>query len=277
MPSRRNFLTGSLALAAALPAPAAPDSAASITDCVSLNGGWQFRFDGEPGWKVVTVPHTWQIASASADYYGVAWYQRTFEAPKEWASSAIRIEFEAVFHSATVWVNGQPAGEHLRKGYTAFTLDITRLIRFGEVNTLRVRVENTFDDRMLPRGRSSDWTHDGGIYRPVNLLVTPKVFIERVEIDVDPDLARSRAELRVRALVHNSGAQAAEGAIDIRAVDETSGLTVLERSAAARYTLKPGESAWIDAAPAAIDEPRLWHFDHHTSTACMPGSPPGTS
>ncbi len=260
MSSRRNFLTGSLALAASLPAHAAPDPAAPRTDRVSLNGDWQFRLDADPNWKVVSVPHTWQIEAPSAGYYGVAWYQRTFEAPKDWAASAVRTEFEAVFHSATVWVNDQPAGEHLRKGYTAFTLDITRLLRFGETNTLRVRAENTFDDRMLPRGRSSDWTHDGGIYRPVSLLITPKVFIERVEIDADPDLARNRAELRVRALVRSTGTHSAEGTLDIRAVDETTGLTATNRTA--RYAIKPNDSAWVVVPPAAIDQPRLWHFDH---------------
>jgi Glycosyl hydrolases family 2, sugar binding domain len=49
--------------------------------------------------------------------------RRTFEAPSEWQNSALRIEFEAVFHTATIWVNGEMAGEHLRKGYTAFVLD----------------------------------------------------------------------------------------------------------------------------------------------------------
>ena len=53
---------------------------------------------------------------------------------------------------------------------------------------------------MLPRGQSSDWTHDGGIYRPVSLLVTPKAYIERVEIDAEPDL-RGKANLRIRAII----------------------------------------------------------------------------
>ena len=33
-----------------------------------------------------------------------------------------------------------------------------------------------------PRGRSSDWAHDGGIYRPVHLLVTPASYVERLDI-----------------------------------------------------------------------------------------------
>ena len=55
------------------------------------------------------------------EYRGVAWYWRRFDAPERWAGSVVRIEFEAVYHTATVWVNGRHAGEHARKGYTAFT------------------------------------------------------------------------------------------------------------------------------------------------------------
>src|SRR5690349_15673147 len=101
MISRRTFL-GAGAAAALLPAAPAD----------SLNGRWQFRTDpqneGEvqgwhlagfhgAGWTEVTVPH------AFGDYQGVAWYRREFTAPP---GAVVRIEFEAVYHSAAVWVNG---------------------------------------------------------------------------------------------------------------------------------------------------------------------------
>ena len=206
--SRREFLKKTSAIAAGSAASVRPSSAADagalpINERVSLNGAWQFRLDrGGTGekenwqrpddssaeWRPVDVPHTWQIDPATADYMGIAWYRREFATPGEWQGGALRIEFEAVFHSARIWVNGSFAGEHLGKGYTAFTVDITRLARAA--NIIVVRVDNAFRDDMLPRGRSSDWTHDGGIYRPVTLLVTPKVFIERVDIDAVPDLGR---------------------------------------------------------------------------------------
>ncbi len=101
----------------------------------------------------------------------------------------MRVEFEAVFHTATVWINGKLAGEHLRKGYTAFTLDITSLLHWDQSNTIAVRVDNAFNQHMVPRGQSSDWANDGGIYRPVQLLITPKTFVERVDVDAVPDLS----------------------------------------------------------------------------------------
>src|SRR5258707_1895895 len=117
-------------------------------------------------WHKVRVPHTWQIDPAFVDYRGVAWYRRTFDAPSEWQNSAVRIEFEAVFHTATIWVNGELAGEHARKRYTAFVLDITHLLRRGSSNTVAVRVDNAFDEDIVPKGRSTDRVPAGGIYRP---------------------------------------------------------------------------------------------------------------
>jgi beta-galactosidase len=272
--SRRRMIGGLAGSAAlALPASAAPESSTAITACVTLNGAWRFRLDPEKngeagkwfsteseGWREVTVPHTWQVEQANTEYRGVAWYRRTFDVPTAWTGSALRLEFEAVFHSARVWVNGQFAGEHLRKGYTAFTLDIAGLVRFGAANTVAVSVDSAFDDAMLPRGRSSDWAHDGGIYRPVSLLVTPPVFVERVEIEAVPNLA-SKAAVRARVIVRNAGAQAASGALDLRIVDEHTGNTVVDQTAAARYNAGSGSAATVDVA-AEVRNPRLWHFDH---------------
>jgi beta-galactosidase len=262
MPSRRQFLTGTAGiLAVETGVAAAPDSPPAFEQ-QSLDGIWRFRIDASHEPVLVEVPHTWQVSDRTADHYGTASYERDFDVPREWAGGAVRIEFEAVFHSAVVSINGVAAGEHLRKGYTAFAFDISRLLRFGERNTVRVRVDNSFDDRMLPRGRSSDWAHDGGIYRPVRLLCTPKVFAERVEIDADPNLGSGSADLRVRLLVTNSGATPATGSVALRVTDEKTGLVALADPNAARYSVKPGETATVEIPAAVIRNARLWHFDH---------------
>ena len=243
MPSRRAFV-GTLALTL----PAAGQSQTPTPphhEAVSLDGPWNFRLDAQTAWKPVTVPHTWQTAPESDSYYGVAWYERQFDAPRVWSGATVRVEFEAVFHSATVFVNGQPAGEHLCKGYTAFTLDITPHLKLGQPNTIRVRADNSFNEHMLPRGHSSDWAHDGGIYRPVRLLVTPPVYIERIDVDATPDPAAKTAALRILPVVH--------GRTDLRILirEEDTGRLVLDRTAAANTPLN-----------ATFPNPRLWHFDH---------------
>jgi beta-glucuronidase len=247
--SRRSFLLTGAAAAPFADAPrlaAAESPVAAAQQDVSLNGPWSFRLDGQESWRTVEVPHTWQIEPDNTAYRGVAWYRREFHVPESWRDCAVRIEFEAVFHTAAVSVNGTAAGEHLGKGYTAFTMDATSLLRYGAANTLLVKVDSGFNENMLPRGRSSDWAHDGGIYRPVQLLVTPKVFVERVAIDAES------AEVEVTAVVRNVSAHAWSGKLAFGIDDGT--------AADASVSVAAGETKTVRQV-LTMREPRLWHFD----------------
>ena len=214
--TRRRFLAGAAQAAAGAtvlgnacgPGGTAGAAEAAFGDgrelVVPLDGTWLFRTDpdrrGEAagwngadivdanGWEEVSVPSTWQVAGKTVDYLGSAWYRREFDAPEAWKALVVRIEFEAVFHTAEVFVNGKKAGEHVGKGYTAFALDISGLLAFGGLNAVAVRVDNAFSPDMLPRNDSYDWTPDGGITRPVRLIVTPPVYIERLWVDAVPEL-----------------------------------------------------------------------------------------
>jgi len=279
--SRRKFLTQAGVLAAGTigtPALAAGEKTTdlSVPETVSLCGQWWFRTDsGNAGkeqrwfgsdesisaWQKVLVPHTWQVDPALVDYRGIAWYRRSFDAPSEWQDSAVRVEFEAAFHTATIWVNGELAGEHARKGYTAFVLDVTHLLRWGSPNTITVRVDGAFNEHMIPRGRSSDWAHDGGIYRPVQLLITPKTFVERVDIEASPDLASGDGKLAITAYIRNTTPKSWTGRTSFRAIDDETGLTVLTSSDAPSLTLKSGATQ-TSKFEARLPKAKLWHFDH---------------
>lgn len=286
MSSRRKFLTSSVgAIAGALVRTKSETAEATrppgFTEVVSLCGEWLFRTDPHDlgtkngwfdtdvpsdGWRTVTVPHTWQVEASLTDYRGVVWYRGSFDLPtREAAASskgcAVRVEFEAVFHSATVWVNGQFAGEHARKGYTAFTFDIANLLQRGRANTIAVRVDNAFNEHMVPRGRSSDWANDGGIFRSVQILITPETFIERVDVDAVPEAASGDGKLTITAYIRNTGAEAWSGKTSFRIAEERQALTVLADA--------PGESISVKTAAvekitlqATIPKAKLWHFDH---------------
>jgi len=281
MSSRRQFLGQSAALG--LTAFAAPQvcgdeeaSTVSRTAISSLCGKWWFRIDplnvgteerwfaagnSADDWHEVNVPHTWQIMPSLADYCGVAWYRRNFDVSAAWSNSAVRIEFEAVFHTAAVWVNGQFAGEHTRKGYTAFTLDITHLLRSSASNAIAVRVDSAFNEHMLPRGRSSDWAHDGGIFRPVQLLITPKVFLERVDIEANPNLATGDADLAITAYGRNTSLNSWTGIAGFRIIDEQTGLLVLQNAEPNGVSIEPGALHTLKLR-ASLPGVKLWHFDH---------------
>src|SRR5438270_4795650 len=102
-------------------------------------------------------------------------------------------------------------------------------------------VNSDFDSRMLPRGHSSDWTHDGGIYRPVSLLITPRVYIERVDVDALPDLAKGFANVYVSAVIRNSSDREFKGNLSIQAVEQDTGLSAFEGSHAIPVEIAPGE------------------------------------
>jgi beta-galactosidase len=279
--SRRKFLTQAGLLATgAMGSPGLPGGENTSELCapetVSLCGQWSFRTDsGNVGreqhwygsdesigaWHKVRVPHTWQVDPAFVDYRGVAWYRRTFEAASEWQNSAVRIEFEAVFHTATIWINGVLAGEHVRKGYTAFVLDITHLLRLGKSNTIAVRVDNAFDEHMVPRGRSSDWAHDGGIYRPVQLLITPRTFVERVDVEAVPDLASGDGKLAITAYLRNTSSKSWAGRASFRIIDDETGLTAVTSSDTQGFTIKSGGTE-TRKFEARVPKAKLWHFDH---------------
>ncbi|HEX6803353.1 MAG TPA: glycoside hydrolase family 2 TIM barrel-domain containing protein [Terriglobales bacterium] len=286
MNTRRKFLqtASSIALGASLPqaASAAPEKTSARptvddqTQRISLNGTWQFRFDPDKtgerngwykpetpsdGWKEVQVPHTWQIAQDSAEYFGTAWYRRVIEPPPGWTDRAIRIEFEAVYHSATVWVNGKEAGKHLRKGYTAFEFDIGRFLRPGRDNVVVVMVNSDFDTRMLPRGHSSDWTNDGGIYRPASLLVSPQVYIERVDVDAVPDLQARSAQIDVSVVLRNTTQREVKVQLAVQAVEERTGLTALDERNAAAVSIGAGATITHTLPGFRLANPKLWHFD----------------
>jgi beta-glucuronidase len=115
---------------------------------------------------------------------------------------------------------------------------------------------------MLPRAGSYDWTPDGGIIRPVSLLITPPIFIERVDVDAQPNLQTSRGDLRIRAILRNTNHTAAEVNLAYHITEEDSGNVVLRQQDAQRVDLKPGALEEVALAAASLPNPRLWHFDH---------------
>jgi beta-glucuronidase len=284
--SRRKFLktTQSAALSALVAAPltATADVAAAaltpsaLTQSLSLDGDWLFHTDSSnvgtdqgwykvdaptTDWRRVSVPHTWQIEPLLTEFRGVAWYRRTFNVDDQWRLAAVRIEFEAVFHSAQCWVNDALVGEHIGKAYTAFQFDLDKVLRWDRPNTIAMRVDNSFSEHMLPRGRSSDWAHDGGIYRPVQLLISPKTFIERVDVDAWPDLTTGEAKLEIAAFVRNMQSTEWTGALTVRVIEDATGLAVLTTSNTENITVS-GDSSLVRKLTASFADAKLWHFDH---------------
>jgi hypothetical protein len=123
---------------------------------------------------------------------GVFEYSKTFDAPADWATKSVVLEFEGVYRGAVVRVNGDLAA-HRPSGYAGFTVDIGPHLVFGGSNVITVVSVADEDSR---------WYTGAGIYRNTWLHVGAHVHVAprgvRVTTpEVEPALAVVEAEVRV--------------------------------------------------------------------------------
>jgi beta-galactosidase len=179
----------------------------------SFNDGWkvrpranvfaEFLGAGADPWVEVTLPHDAMIgATRSPDgnqalgYFAEGeWeYEKAFTAPAEWHGKRVTLEFEAVYRSAVVWVNGAMAG-HRPFGYSNFTVSLGEHLRAGEENV--VRVECTADN-------DARWYSGAGLHRPVHLLVGHPVHVALDGVHVTtPTVDAQGALVHVATTVEN--------------------------------------------------------------------------
>lgn len=163
---------------------------------ISLDGLWAFvhRADvhaapSEP--RTIAVPAPWQAQFADLrNKVGLGLYRRSVDLGHErFDGRRIYLHFGAVFHNATVWVNGLRVGAH-EGGFLNFSFDVTPHLRAG-VNEVAVLAETPSDDAVLypetpfaeiPFGKQSWYGPLSGIWQPVYLEWRPSDHIEHLRV-----------------------------------------------------------------------------------------------
>ena len=160
-----------------------------------LNDGWRFTHLHTPNAEVVNVdlPHVW---SKEQCRYSTASYTRQLHIPHSMRGKRLFLRFGGVMSVANVLVNGKYVGEH-RGGYTAFTIEITDKVRYGENNNITVMVSNNIRSDLFPI--STEHNLSGGIYRDVELLVTNKNIISPLFYSSDGVLLKQKEANTERA------------------------------------------------------------------------------
>ena len=215
---------------------------------ISLCGKWQMTIAGKD--YTVDVPHTYNVLEGLEDYAGEAVYKKTLPITADMRGQTVRLHFEAVYHDAIVYVNGQKAGEHIGKGYTPFSFDITKMLDFAGENILEVHTSNAYSDKQLPYMRSFDWSNDGGIYRPVRLHVSGKNTLRYVHATPNKD-----GQVRFDLCLWNGSTNKVTARIKV--TNRQTKAVVWECQA--MLSKKKDERHFSIAA--TIDQPQLWHFD----------------
>jgi len=217
----RSFPALAALLFALSPASARPP--ATPRQHLSFDSNWKFLLADpanaqtpafeDAAWRSVTLPHDWSIegppdpknpSGGSEGFFptGVAWYRRSFDAPKDWAGQRVTVEFEGVYMNATVWLNGEKLGTH-PYGYTAFFYDLTPYLKLGARNMLAVRVDDS-------KQQTSRWYPGSGIYRHVWVTVTGSAHVAQWDVFITtPEVSASRAKVVVRTQLEGTGPAAA--------------------------------------------------------------------
>ena len=131
-----------------------------------FNSEWQFVKGYVPSLKVlamygkqaqkITLPHDAMIHETrdentknggATGFYpgGVYTYFKTFPVSQEWEEKTVILEFEGVYETAMVYVNGVLAKIN-KNGYTNFYVDIARYLNFGEENEIKVVADNSSEE-----------------------------------------------------------------------------------------------------------------------------------
>jgi hypothetical protein len=217
---------------------------------LNLNGQWQFSSAaageappfGRRLRETILVPFPMQAALSGIERYERrSWYRRSFRVPPSWRGKRVQLNFGAVTHEATVWVNGRRIGFH-KGSYDSFSFDITTALRRGE-NELIVGVYDDITKGGQPTGKQSPtsagvfYTASSGIWQTVWIEPVERTHVSRLVLT--PDLRRDRLLVALHA-PRARGTTALLRARDGRRV-------------VARATGRPGRRIAL-----RIRKPRLW-------------------
>ena len=175
-----------------------------MTHRLYLNDDWLFteQFEDslaapeypENTLQPVRLPHTCKETPFhyfdESLYQMVSGYRRHLLIPKDWQGKQILLTFEGAAHDSTVFCNGKKVGEH-HCGYTAFTVDLTDSVLYGQDNLLCVRLDSRENLNVPPFGYVIDYMTYGGIYRDVRLEVKEKVSLSDIFVHTAIDFRSS--------------------------------------------------------------------------------------
>ena len=170
------------------------------------------RFD-DSKWRTLNLPHDWvvELPFANSPNFDVmahgykpvgglfpetsiGWYRKIFFIDKKDSAKKISIRFDGIYRDANIWLNGFFVGNN-KSGYSGVEYDLSDFVKYGEENTLVIRV-----DAMQYEG----WFYEGaGIYRHVWLIKTGKLHINPNELFIHSEHTDKKADISVEIPIIN--------------------------------------------------------------------------
>ncbi|MFK7852025.1 MAG: glycoside hydrolase family 2 TIM barrel-domain containing protein [Akkermansiaceae bacterium] len=159
-------------------------------------------------WRELDLPHDWSVegpfdpdapAGAPGGYLpaGIGWYRKAFKVPQNLSKQRIFIDFDGIYMNGEVWINGHRLGKR-PYGYIGVRYELTPHLKYGERNTITVRV----DDSLQPSAR---WYGGAGIYRHVWLTHTDPVHVAHWGTYVTtPEVTKEAAKVAIETTIANT-------------------------------------------------------------------------
>jgi beta-galactosidase len=228
----------------------------------NLNAGWSYlenetedilELASQKEWLNIDLPHTWNqwdaVDNAPGYRRSASWYQKELFI-EDYHNAQYLLYFEGANITTALYVNGQLAGKHVG-GYVGFEFDITPYIKKGQVNTLSVRVDNSYNPDIIP-SQKADFFIYGGITRDVWLKILPKVNVQRVYVST-PEVSEKSASTSLKMDLHNEQLLKESFQINAKLLAPSTKEVVAEKSVRA-IDLKGGKSFSLPP----IENPKLW-------------------
>lgn len=189
----------------------------SFGDSKRINDNWKFMLQDVPDaqkvtyndtkWQSVNVPHDWSVEGrlsptlASCTGYlpgGIGWYRKIVNIPQTKQGEKVYLYFEGVYNRSEVFINGHSLGKR-PNGYVSFAYDATSFIKYGEDNTIAVKVDHS-------QSADSRWYTGSGIYRNVWVVYSNPVHIGQWGVYAFPEINKTNGTLNVEITLENGSA-----------------------------------------------------------------------
>ncbi len=133
----------------------------------------------DANWEKVSLPHTANIEPlvVNNQWQGICWYRKAFKVDASVKDKKVFLEFEGAMNIAKVWINGVEVANQ-QGGYLPILIDASKFVKFGETNTIAVKLDNTDNPVTGPNPlKILDFNTYGGLYRNVWMTYKEKVYI----------------------------------------------------------------------------------------------------
>ncbi len=176
-------------------------------------------------------------------------YQKTIHAPEEWKEKKVFLEFEGIYQTAMVYINGALAASSLY-GYSSLYVELNPWLSFGSSSQIKVIANNS----LVPNSR---WYTGSGIYRNVSLMTGGRIYIPADGIRITTLAADEESAVVETVLRIKSISRVRENA-QIRVYLEKDGETI----ACDKQTIVMYPDAEVSSRHIiCVDQPKLWDCD----------------